>query len=99
MFSHVVIFWTDHEQPDSADELLAGIKKYLEPIPGIVHFSAGKMAPSPREVVDQSYQVGLNVVFPNRQAHDDYQVHPMHLEFVHTVFKRVCRKVRVYDFE
>jgi Stress responsive A/B Barrel Domain len=99
MFSHVVIFWTDHEQPHTADELLAGIKKYLEPIPGVAHFSVGKMVPSPREVVDQSYHVALNIVFANKQAHDDYQAHPMHQEFVHAVLKRLCKKVRVYDFE
>ena len=99
MFTHVVIFWTNHELPRSADDLLAGIKKYLEPIPGVIHFSAGKMAPSPREVVDQSYQVALSITFPNKQAHDDYQVHPKHLEFLSAVFKHVCKKVRVYDFE
>ena len=99
MFSHVVIFWTDPTNPKAADELIAGAKKYLAPIPGITHFHAGKMAPSRRPVVDQSYQVALNVAFTDRQAQDDYQVHPLHLEFVEKVFKPHCRKVVVYDFE
>jgi len=99
MFSHVVIFWTDPANPKSADELIAGAKKYLAPIPGITHFHAGKMAPSRRPVVDQSYQVALNVAFTDRQAQDDYQVHPLHLEFVEKIFKPHCRKVVVYDFE
>jgi hypothetical protein len=99
MFSHVVIFWTDPANPKAADELIAGAKKYLAPIPGITHFHAGKMAPSRRPVVDQSYQVALNVAFTDRQAQDDYQVHPLHLEFVEKVFKPHCRKVVVYDFE
>ena len=99
MFSHVVIFWTDPANPKSADELIAGAKKYLAPIPGITHFHAGKMAPSRRPVVDQSYQVALNVAFTDRQAQDDYQVHPLHLEFVEKVFKPVCNKVVVYDFQ
>jgi hypothetical protein len=99
MFTHTVIFWTDHNNADAADVLLAGIQKHLPSIPGIIHFSAGKMVPSPRDVVDQSYQVGLNVVFLNKKAHDEYQVHPQHQEFVHTVFKKTVKKVRVYDFE
>jgi len=99
MFSHVVIFWTDPANPNAADELIAGARKFLAPIPGIVQFHVGKMAPSLRPVVDQSYQVGLNVVFTTRQAQDDYQMHPWHLEFVEKVFKPVCRKVVVYDFE
>ena len=99
MFSHVVIFWTDPANPKAADELIAGAKKYLAPLPGIVHFHVGNMAASHRPVVDQSYQVALNVVFDSKQAQDDYQVHPLHLEFVEKVFKAVCKKVVVYDFE
>ncbi len=98
MFSHVVIFWTDPANPTAADELLAGCETYLRPIPGVLTFHAGKMVGSHRPVVDQSYQVALNLVFPSKQAQDEYQVHPMHLEFVEKVFKRVCKKVVVYDF-
>ena len=99
MFSHVVIFWTDPANPKGANELLAGIEKYLRPIPGALHFHAGKMATSHRSVVDQSYQVGLNIVFPDKKTQDDYQVHPMHIEFVEKVFKPLQKKVVVYDFE
>lgn len=99
MFSHVVVFWTDRTNPNAADELIAGAKLYLAPIPGIVHFHVGRMAPSHRPVVDQSYQVALNVVFNDKKAQDDYQVHPLHVEFVEKVFKRVCQRVVVYDFE
>ena len=99
MFSHVVIFWTDPANPKAADELIAGANKYLAPLPGIVHFHIGKMARSQRPVVDQTYQVALNVVFDSKHAQDDYQVHPLHLEFVEKVFKPVCKKVVVYDFE
>jgi len=99
MFSHIVIFWTDPEKPGAADELLAGANTYLKDIPGVLHFHAGRMVPSKRDVVDQSYQVALNLVFGSKKAQDDYQAHPRHVEFVEKVFKRVCRKVAVYDFE
>ena len=99
MFSHVVIFWTDPAQPNAADELLAGCHQYLKTIPGILHYHAGKMVGSQRPVVEQSYQVALNVVFPDKQTQDEYQVHPQHVEFIEKVFKRVCTKVVVYDFE
>ena len=99
MFSHVVVFWTDPANPRAADDLIAGAKKYLAQIPGIAHFHVGSMAPSHRPVVDQSYQVALNVVFDSKKAQDDYQAHPLHLEFVEKVFKPTCKKVVVYDFE
>lgn len=99
MFSHVVIFWTDPAKPSAADELVAGAEKYLRPIPGVLHFHVGKMAKSHRPVVDQSYQVALNLVFPDKKTQDDYQVHPSHVDFVEKVFKPLCKKVVVYDFE
>ena len=99
MFSHVVIFWTDPAKPNAADELVAGAEKYLRPIPGVLHFHVGKMAKSHRPVVDQSYQVALNLVFPDKKTQDDYQVHPSHIDFVEKVFKPLCTKVVVYDFE
>ena len=99
MFSHVVIFWTDPAQPNAVSELIAGAEKYLKPIPGVLHFHVGRMASSHRPVVDQTYQVALNLVFPDKKAQGDYQAHPRHVEFVEKVFKRVCKRVVVYDFE
>ena len=98
MFSHVVIFWTKADKANAAAELLAGAKKYLQPIPGCRAFHVGKMVPSHRPVVDQSYQVALNIVFANQQAQDAYQSHPAHGEFVEKVFKLNCVKCVVYDF-
>ncbi|HZL43621.1 MAG TPA: Dabb family protein [Verrucomicrobiae bacterium] len=98
-FSHVVIFWTDPNQPGAVDELIAGANKYLRDIPGVKHFHIGRMASSHRPVVDQSYQAALNLIFPDKKTQDDYQAHPQHLAFVENVFKRVCIKVVVYDFE
>jgi Stress responsive A/B Barrel Domain len=99
MFSHVVIFWTDPNNPKAADELIAGVNNYLKPIPGVLHYHVGKMANSHRAVVDQTYQVALNLVFPDKKTQDEYQVHPLHVEFVEGVFKKTCKRVVVYDFE
>ena len=97
-FSHVVIFWTDPAIPGAADALAAGAEKYLRHIPGVLQFQVGRMVPSHRPVVDQSYQVALNLVFPDKKAQDDYQTHPSHVEFVEKVFKPLCKKVVIYDF-
>ena len=98
MFSHVVIFWTKPDKATAADELLAGADKYLKPIPGVLSFHIGRMAPSHRPVVEQSYQVALNLVFADKKAQDDYQVHPLHVEFVEKAFKPNCARCVVYDF-
>ena len=98
MFSHVVVFWTDPAKPDAVDELVAGAEKYLRDIPGALMFHVGRMATSPRPVVEQSYQVALNIVFTDQEAQDAYQIHPQHIEFVEKVFKPNCSRVVIYDF-
>ncbi len=99
MFSHVVIFWTNPAIPNATEELIAGAEKYLRPIPGVRLFHVGKMVTSPRPVVEQTYQVALNLTFDTQAAQDVYQVHPLHLEFVEKVFKTNCAKAVIYDFE
>lgn len=99
MFSHIVIFWTDPTIPTAADELIAAASHYLKSIPGVLNFHVGRMASSHRPVVDQTYQVALNLVFPDKKTQDDYQAHPLHIEFVEKVFKRVCKRVVVDHFE
>jgi len=99
MFSHLVVFVTDRLNLAAADELLAGANQLLQNIPGVMHFHAGKMVPSSRPVVEQNYQVALNLIFPDKAAEQAYQSHPQHIEFIEKYVKRLVRKVVVYDFE
>jgi len=99
MLSHVVIFWTKAELPNAADELVAGAEKYLRPIPLIQSFHVGHMVPSHRDVVDQSYQVALNLTFESKEQEAAYQVHPLHLDFVEKSFKPNCQRAVIYDFQ
>ena len=53
---------------------------------------------TPREVVDNSYDVGLCVVLDDSAGHDVYQVHPLHNEFI-ARNKENWARVQVYDFK
>lgn len=99
MFSHIVIFWTDPSQRNAADEVVAAANRLLKNIPGVLQFHAGRMVPSARPVVEQSYQVALNLIFLDRAAEQAYQTHPQHLEFVEKYVKPLVKKFVVYDFE
>ena len=98
MFSHIVIFWTDPAQPNAVAELVAACNDYLKPLPGVQQFHVGQMVGSHRSVVDQTYQVALNMVFPDKPTQDAYQIHPRHVEFGEKYVKRLVKKVLVYDF-
>jgi hypothetical protein len=39
------------------------------------------MVTSHRDLVDQTYHVALNIQFQSKQAQDEYQDHPQHVEF------------------
>ena len=99
MLSHIVIFWTDPTQPSAPEELIAAANKYLKDIPGVLQFHVGKMVKSHRPVVDQTYQVALNISFADKQAEQAYQVHPQHVAFAEKAANRLAKKVVVYDFE
>jgi hypothetical protein len=98
MFTHVVFFWLKPGTSEAArQQTIDGCNEYLARIPGVRHLWAGKPAMTPRDVVDNSYQVGLCVVFDDRAAHDLYQEHPLHKEFIEKN-KMHWQRVQVYDF-
>ncbi len=57
-----------------------------------------KPASTNREVIDNSYSYSLLTVFENMQAHDIYQPHPVHQNFINTC-AHFWSKVLIYDSE
>ena len=57
---------------------------------------SGRM--TPRDVVDNSYGVGLTVVLDDVKGHDVYQEHPLHKEFI-ARNKPNWKRVQIYDFK
>ncbi len=94
--AHMVYFTLKDRSPAAVDRLVAACHRYLNDHPGTVYFSVGKLADLSREVNDRDFDVVLNVVFQNRQAHDAYQVAPRHNQFL-AEEKANWAKVRVFD--
>ena len=98
MFVHVVLFWLKKDAPAEAKQkILADCDALLAKIPGVRHIWSGNPAMTPRPVVDNSYDVGLCVVYDGVAGHDTYQTHPLHHEFV-TNHKPNWERVQIYDF-
>lgn len=98
MFTHVVLFWVKKDSPANArQQLLDDCTALLSKIPSIKFIDAGRPAMTPRDVVDNSYDVGLVTVFADKEGHDAYQVHELHLEFV-ARNKPHFERIQVYDF-
>ncbi len=99
MFIHHVYFWLNPDVPaDAATRLASDCRSLLSQIPGVVQLWAGPPAMTPRDVVDNSYSIGLAVLMVDRAAHDVYQDHPLHHQFI-TQHKANWDRIRVFDFE
>lgn len=98
MFVHMVFFWLKQGTPDAAGaQLLDDCQTYLGKIPSVRHVWAGRPAMTPRDVVDNSYDVGLCVALDDAAGHDVYQEHPLHKEFI-ARNKPNWQRLQIYDF-
>jgi hypothetical protein len=99
MFIHTVYFWLTDDAPAAAREQLKNdCLALLGKIPTARHVWAGVPAMTPRDVVDNTYAVGLTVVLDDVKGHDEYQVHPLHKEFI-ARNKQHWKRVQIYDFQ
>ena len=94
---HNVFFKCKDDSPAKVQELLAACKKYLNVQPGIVFFAAGVLcADLTREVNVRDWDVGLHIVFVDKDAHDNYQTDHLHEQFI-AENKPNWAAVRVFD--
>jgi hypothetical protein len=98
MFIHTVYFWLkDGTSEGARGQLVQDCREYLGKIPAVKHLWVGIPAMTPREVVDNSYGVGLTVVLEDVRGHDVYQEHPLHKDFI-ARNKEHWGRVQIYDF-
>lgn len=94
---HMVFFTLKDNSPEAKVKLVAACDKFLSGHDGTVYYSAGTRAEDfKRDVNDQEYDVALHLVFKDRAAHDKYQDHERHKQFI-AENKENWKKVRVFD--
>lgn len=97
MFIHFVCFWMKPGSSDAArEQLVQDCRDYLGKVPTVRQLWSGRPAMTPREVVDNTYDVGLCVVLDDVAGHDAYQEHPLHKDFI-TRNKEHWDRVKIYD--
>lgn len=97
MLAHMVYFTLQDNSQAARDRLVASCHERLSGHEGTVFFAAGTLALDlDRPVNDRDFDVALHVVFAERDAHDRYQQHPHHLQFIEEN-KANWRQVRVFD--
>jgi hypothetical protein len=97
MLVHNVFFSLKDNSAESKKKLVDACKKYLTKHSGEVFFAAGTRAEDlNREVNDQDFDVGLHIVFKDKDSHDKYQDAERHKQFIEEN-RENWKKVRVFD--
>ncbi len=97
LVGHMVYFTLLDNSEAAKATLIAACHKYLKGHPGTTFYAAGpRVADLTREVNDQAFDVALQLVFENRAAHDAYQTHERHLQFI-AENKGNWKQARVFD--
>jgi hypothetical protein len=97
---HVVLLWMNEPGNDAVKEkMIATSRAFAREIPGIVSVSVGDAVPSDRDVVDDSFDLGIVIRFKDRAALDAYQKHPAHTKAAKEVLAPNASRLKVYDIE
>ncbi len=97
MLAHMVYFRLKDRGEAAVEQMVAACQKYLHGHPGTQFFAVGTLVPDLQRPVNVTdFDVALHVVFDGRSAHDAYQTHPRHIQFIDEN-KANWEQVRVFD--
>lgn len=94
MIRHTVVFKLKHLQGSSGEsEFLNAVGK-LSSIPGIHHFECLRQIS-----MKNNFDYGISMEFDTKEAYEDYNQHPDHVDFVKTFWMRDVTNFLEIDFE
>ena len=96
---HIVLIWLKEPGNQNHMKKIIDISNQLKEISEIQEMQVGRSIPSDRKIVDDSFDVGLYMIFTDNEDMQRYLVHPKHKEAVKTVLKPLASKIIVYDFD
>ena len=95
-FYHNVYFWLKSDITEAQKtDFMEGLNS-MKAIETIIDYEVGIPAGTPRDVVDNSYDVALITSFADSEGHDAYQVHPIHDAF-REIAGPMIDSLRIYD--
>ncbi len=95
---HVVLIWLKAPGNEQHIERIINTTHQLKEIEEIKQLRIGKSISSNRKIVDDSFDIGLYMIFDSNEAMQNYLIHPIHKHAVRTIIKPLAVKIRVHDF-
>ena len=94
---HVVLCWLAAPADPGARARVIEASEELRAIPQVLSLTVGSALPSEREIVDDSFDVGLVIGFRSEADLAAYLTHPEHVRRVEEVFGPLSERIVVYD--
>ncbi len=96
--THVVVFWLKDHGNAAQRAKISEASESFRKISGVLSVRAGQCLPSPRPVVDSSFDVALTMEFASQADMQSYLDDPRHKAAAENVLKPLVKKFTVYDF-
>jgi hypothetical protein len=96
---HVVLCWLKEPGNKTDRKKIIEVTKLFNDIPGVINARAGEVVISDRDIVDDSYDVGILIVTKNENELQKYLDHPIHQKAKKDVLVPLVDKILVYDFK
>ena len=96
---HTVFLWLKKPGDGQHRRQLLFATDRLRTIPGVLDIRYGEMIESDREIVDDSFDIGIYFYFSDVPAMKRYLVHPLHQAIVEQDIKPLVKRMVVHDFQ
>ena len=96
---HIVLIWLNEPGNEVHINKVIETTHALQAIPQVLDIRVGDSIMSDRPIVDDSFDVGLYIIFDSKSSLKQYLEHPLHQEAVKSTLKPLSKKILVYDFE
>lgn len=95
---HIVMVWLKEPGNEAHIKKVIAATEGLETIEEIQAIHVGLSIVSDRKIVDDSFDIGITMMFDNVDAMQRYLTHPEHKQTVKTILQPLASKILVYDF-
>lgn len=96
--SHVAFVWLKRPGNVADQQLLIRASKRFREIRGVVRVDAGTGMQITRPGIEQSFDVGVVIVFRDRGALENFEKTPRHLAAIREVMQPLAKRYVIYNF-
>ena len=94
---HIVLCWLNDPGNQAQIQQVIKTSYELTVIPGVLDLQAGTALQSERNIVDDSFDVGIVMSFNNAREMNNYLNHEEHVRRVKNDLLPLCQRILVYD--